>query len=74
MKEERIFLVQKMPQLNNRTLVKRAWRSQCRNKNAPADSTINYLMKKFNHMGIVNDKPPKQDKMSEKKAKWNKSS
>ena len=45
----------------------RAWRTQFKNKKAPADSTINNLMKKFNHMGIVNEKPPKQNEMSKKR-------
>ena len=57
--EERIYLVKKMHQLNNRTLVKRSWRTQFKNNNAPADPTINNLMKKLNHMGKVNDIPPK---------------
>ena len=43
--EEFIFLVQKMHQLNNRIFVKRAWRTQFKNKKAQADSKINNPMK-----------------------------
>ena len=50
-----------MHHLNKRTFVKRAWRTQFKNKKTSAGSTINNLMKKFNHMGTGNDTPPKQD-------------
>lgn len=64
---QRSFLLKKYHQLQNSTLVQRAWRTQFKNKKAPCCSTIERLAQRFENTGSVADNPPIQKKPSGKR-------
>lgn len=64
---QRSFLLKKYHQLQNSTLVQRAWRTEFKNKKAPSCSTIERLAQRFENTGSVADSPPVQKKPSEKR-------
>ena len=58
--DERVFLVTKYAELQNITMVQRAWRSKFKNIKAPSYNTISALVKKFDLTGSVHDIHPKR--------------
>ena len=66
-KEKALFLINKKKELDNITLVKRAWRSNFKNSKAPNTSTINNIVAKFEKMVLEPQKTKKVEKVTPKR-------